>query len=234
VRRALVAILIAAAVIGGSVGQAEAKWKWSHRVTISGQFVNHWTVSDPGPCGTNGDGTVTVSFKNKKAIHTFVNTVPGTRHWILVGLYFGQTTFLPPQAATASITTVDNTAPANQPPWLESCDPIDKSHCGTKEYRKARVRLGGLDATRLKLDLTGPDFRDTQCQIGSVMRFGDVDFFGHKTPELLIKMPSPRSFFRKHSVTLTATSHDIKSLPDLDATVTNDVTRTVTVTFTKR
>jgi hypothetical protein len=229
------AVLLAAVVLAVTVSDADARFKWSHRVTISGQFVNHWTVSDPGPCGTNGDGTVTVTFKNKKAIHTFVNQIPGTHQWILVGLYFGQTTFLPRQPAIASITTVDNTAPANQPSYLDSCDPIDKSHCGTKQLRKPTLALGGLDATRLKFDLfAADDFRDTRCQVGSVTRFGDVDFFGTKTPQLLIKMPSFRSFKRKHSVTVTGTSHDIKSVPDLDATVTNDVTRTVTVTFTKR
>lgn len=228
------AVLLAAVVLAVVVGSADARFKWSHRVTISGQFVNHWTISDPGPCGTNGDGTVTLTFKNKKAIHTFVNRIPGTRQWILVGLYFGQTTFLPRQPAIASITTVDNTAPANQPSYLDSCDPIDKSHCGTKQLRKPSLSLGGLDATRLKFDVFGADFRDTGCQFGSVTRFGDVDFFGQKTPQLLIKMPSFRSFMRKRSVTVSGTSHDVKSLPDLDATITNDVTRTVTVTFTKR
>jgi hypothetical protein len=233
-RRALVAILVTVAAAGATAGQADASWKWSHRVTISGQFVNHWSVTDPGPCGTNGDGTVTVTFKNKKTIHTFVNKVPGTNAWILVGLYHGQTTFLPRQPAIASITTVDNSAPANQPAYLDSCDPIDKSRCGTKQLRKPSLSLGDLDATRLRFDVFGADFRDSGCQFGSATRFGDVDFFGHKTPELPIKMPSFRSFKRKRSVTVTGTSHDVKSVPDLDATITNDVTRTVTVTFTKR
>jgi hypothetical protein len=228
------AVLLAAVVLAVVVSSADARFSWSHRVTISGQFVNHWTISDPGPCGTNGDGTVTVTFKNKKAIHTFVNRIPGTHQWILVGLYFGQTTFLPRQPAIASITTVDNTAPANQPSYLDSCDPIDKSHCGAKQLRKPSLSLGGLDATRLKFDVFGADFRDSGCQFGSVTRFGDVDFFGHKTPQLLIKMPSFRSFMRERSVRVSGTSHDVKSLPDLDATITNDVTRTVTVTFTKR
>ena len=232
--RAVLVVLVAAAALGSTAGEAGAKFKWSHRVTISGQFVNHWSISDPGPCGTNGAGTVTMTFQNKKAIHTFVNRIPGTNHWILVGLYFGQTTFLPPQAANASITTVDNTAPANQPAYLDSCEPIDKSHCGTKQLRKPRLSLGGLDATRLKFNVFTDDFHRTGCQIGSVDSFGDVDFYGTKTPQLLVKMPSPRSFFRKRKVTLTGTSHDVRSVPDLDATITNDVTRTVTVTFTKR
>src|SRR5689334_18754151 len=233
-RRALVATLTAAAVVGGSAGEAQAKWKWSRRVTIGGQFVNHWSVTDPGPCGTNGDGTVTVSFKNKKAIHTFVNRIPGTNQWILVGLYFGQTTFLPPQQAIASVTTVDNTAATNKPDYLDSCDAIDKSRCGTKQLRKPRVSVGGHDAKRRKVGLVTDNFRDIGCQIGTVERFSDVDFFNRKQPKLEITMPSFRSFKRRHTVTVTGTSHDVKSFPDLDATVTNDVTRTVTVTFTKR
>jgi hypothetical protein len=233
VRRALVAILIAAAVVGATAGQAEA-WPWSHRVTISGQFVNHWTVSDPGHCGVNGDGTVTVTFTNKKTIHTFVTRERGYPRWLLIGLYFGQSTFLPRQPTNASITTVDNTSATNPYPG-DTCLPVDKSHCGTKSLRKASLALGGLDASRLKFELVSSDFRNSStCAMGSVYRFADVDFFGHKTPQLPIDMPSFRSFKRKHSLTVTGTSHDVKSFPDLDGTVTNEVTRTVTVTFTKR
>jgi hypothetical protein len=233
VRRAVVFGLAAAAIVGGTASQAEA-WPWSHRVTISGQFVNHWTVSDPGHCGVNGDGTVTIGFKNKKTIHTFVNKVPGTNKWILVGLYFGQTTFLPRQPTDASITTVDNTSATNPYPG-DTCLPVDKSHCGTKTLRKAGLALQGLDASRLKFELVSSDFRNSStCAMGSVYRFADVYFFGHKTPQLPIDMPSFHSFKRKHSLTVTGTSHDVKTFPDLDGTVTNDVTRTVTVTFTKR
>jgi hypothetical protein len=239
VRRVLVVTLVAAAALAATAGQASARFPWTHRVTISGQFVNHWTVSDPGPCGTNGDGTLTVSFQNKRSIHAVVTRYNyGDRKWLLIGLTldrFHQSTFLPPQPATAPLTAVDNTSPANQPPWLDSCDPIDKSHCGAKQLRAPKVRVQGQDGSHLQFDLMSSDFRDsTGCQIGTVYRFADVDFFGHRTPQLLIKMPSFRSFMRKRSVTVTGTSHDVKSFPDLDATVTNDVTRTVTVTFTKR
>src|SRR5919197_5606011 len=225
-RHGLIACLVAAAVVGGTAGQAEA-WPWSHRVTISGQFVNHWTISDPGHCGINGDGTLTVTFKNKKPIHTFVNKVPGTNKWILVGLYFGQTTFLPLQPADASMTTVDNTSATNPYPG-DTCEPVDKSHCGTKQLRRTTLNLRGLDATRLKFDVVSHDFRRyADCQMGSIYYFADVFFFGHKKPDVLINMPSFRSFKRKHSLTVTGTSHVVKSVPDLDATITNDVTRTV-------
>jgi hypothetical protein len=229
------AVLLAGVALAVMVSSADARFPWTHRLTISGQFVNHWTVSDPTQCGTNGDGSVTVSFKSSKSIHTLVTRERGTRHWLLVGLYgsFHQTTFLPPQPATATITTVDNTAPANPAPG-DSCLPIDKTGCGTMQFRKPTVKLSGEDAKRLNFNLFSDNFGKPGCQFGSVTRFGDVDFFGHRTPELLITMPSPRSFFRKRTVTLTGTSHDNRSLPDLDATITNDVTRTVTLTFTKR
>jgi len=239
VRRVLVAALVATAVLAGTAGQAAARFPWTHRVAVSGQFVNHWTVSDPGPCGTNGDGTLTVAFQNKRSIHAVVTRYNyGDHKWLLIGLtldHFHQSTFLPLQPATAPIMTVDNTSPANQPPWLDSCEPIDKSQCGARQLRAPKVHVQGQDGSHLQFDLVSSDFRNsTGCQIGMVHRFGDVDFFGHKTPELLVKMPSARSFFRKRRVTVTGTSHDVKSFPDLDATVTNDVTRTVTVTFTKR
>jgi hypothetical protein len=229
------AVLLAAVVLAVMASNADARFAWTHRVTISGQFVNHWTSSDPTQCGTNGDGTVTVTFKNSKSIHTLVTRERGTRHWLLVGLYgsFHQTTFLPPQPATSSITTVDNTAATNPFPG-DTCLPIDKSHCGTMQFRKPRVYLEGEDASHLRFDLFSDSFGKPGCQFGSVTRFGDPDFFGHKTPQLLIKMPTFRSFSRKGSVTVTSTSHDVKSFPDVDATITNDVTRTVRVTFTKR
>jgi hypothetical protein len=230
-RRAVLLAAVALAVVASS---ADARFPWTHRIAISGQFVNHWTVSDPTHCGTNGDGTVTVTFQNKKTIHAVVTKYNyGDRTWLLVGLYFGQTTFLPLQPALASITTVDNSSATNPYPD-NTCDPIDKSHCGTKQLRRPTLHLEGEDGSHLKFKLLSNDFRDTNCQIGSLHSFADVDFFGHKTPELLVKMPSARSFFRKRKVTVTGTSHNVFSGPDLDATVTDDVTRTVTVTFTKR
>jgi hypothetical protein len=231
------AALLAALVLAVITSSADARFPWTHRIAISGQFVDHWTVTDPSHCGTNGDGTVTVTFKNKSSIHAVVTRYNyGDHTWLLIGLTrtsFHQTTFLPPQPASGSITTVDNTAPANPYPG-DTCEPIDKSHCGTKDLRRPTLRLQGLDGSRLKFDLVSDSFRSTGCQVGTPTGFGDVDFFGHKTPELAVKMPSPRSFFRRRVVKVTGASHDQRSSPDLDATVTDDVTRTVTVTFTRR
>jgi hypothetical protein len=129
---------------------------------------------------------------------------------------------------------VDNTSATNPYPG-DTCIPVDKSSCGTKKLRKASLALQGLDASQLRFELVSSDFRNSSsCAMGSVYHFADVDFFGHKTPQLPIKMPSFRSFKRKHSLTVTGMSHDVQTHPDLDGTVTDDVTRTVTVTFTKR
>jgi hypothetical protein len=235
------AVLVAALALAVTASSADARFPWTHRIAISGQFVNHWTVSDPGPCGTNGDGTLTVTFNNKRSIHAVVTRYNyGDRKWLLIGLTldrFHSSTFLPPQPATAPMTTIDNTSPANQPGG-EPCGAIDKSHCGTKQIRSPTLHLQGEDGRHLQFALFSGDFRNTSdCQMGSVYNFADVYFFGHKTPELLIKMPSFRSFMRKGSVTVTGTSHVFKSgrqyYPDGPA-ITDDVTRTVTVTFTKR
>jgi hypothetical protein len=237
VQRALVIALITTALAGATASQAAARFAWTHRVTISGQFVDRWSVTTPGLCGTNGDGSVTMSFQNKKSIHVLVTRQRGDHAWLLVGLTFGsfhQTTFLPPQPASGSITTVDNTSPASTPD--QPCDPVDKSHCGVEQLRRPRVYLEGLDASRLKFNLFADDFRETDCQVGTVTQFGDVDFFGTKLPELPITMPSARSFFRHRVVKVTGTSHHRKTLqgdPDSPVT-TDDVTRTVTVTFTRR
>ena len=37
---------------------------WTHRITsLTGEYVDHWTLNDPEPCGLVGGGTVTVKFK---------------------------------------------------------------------------------------------------------------------------------------------------------------------------
>ncbi|MGZ4202213.1 MAG: hypothetical protein ACXVRH_09170 [Thermoleophilaceae bacterium] len=145
------AVLLAAAVLAVVTSSADARFPWTHRITISGQFVDRWTVTDPTLCGTNGDGSVTVTFQNTKSIHALVTRQRGDHAWLLVGLttgQFHQPTFLPPQPATGSIATVDNTAPANAPPD-QTCDPIDKTHCGSAPLRRPRLYLEGLDASRL-------------------------------------------------------------------------------------
>jgi hypothetical protein len=54
--------LVVAALLALTAAPAAAKYKPTHRVSVSGQFVNHWTMVEPVDCGAVGGGTVTVDF----------------------------------------------------------------------------------------------------------------------------------------------------------------------------
>src|SRR3954463_10422665 len=107
-------------------GSAEAKFHYSHRVSISGRLVDHWTVNDTRSCGPVGDGTVTVEFHQSTPAKAWVDynrveggwfaQVPGPS--LLVGL--------PEKPVVGTLSLVDNTV-ATPPPGF-ACDlPLDKS-----------------------------------------------------------------------------------------------------------
>jgi hypothetical protein len=163
---------------------AARKFHYSHRVSISGRLVDHWTINDTRSCGPVGDGSVTVEFHQTSPAKARVeyNRVEGRWEALVPGktLLVG----LPAKPVVGTISFVDNTVATG----LNCSEPLDKSGCGT---------YGGL---------------------------------------VQVKMPSPRSFKRRHTVTVTGTTHKSSSFggsdPD-EPKITDDVTRTVTVTFTR-
>ena len=170
---------------------------------------------------------------------TFITRERGSHRWLLAGLsggQFHQVTFLPPKPALGTSTTIDNTSPRVTSPD-DNCTPIDKSGCGTKPLRRPTFHLEGQNATRLAFDLGTPDsFPRLGCQVGVLDGFSDPVFFGNGAAQkLLVKMPSARSFFRHRTVTLSGSDHKlVRHQGDPDSPVyTDDITRSVTVTFTK-
>ena len=65
----LVACLTAIAVLlATSAGAAPSKrFHYTHRVSVTGQLVDRWTINDPDRCGLVGAGSVTVNFRTAKA-----------------------------------------------------------------------------------------------------------------------------------------------------------------------
>lgn len=249
-RLAVVALVITVAGITPSVSQA-AKFHITHRVSVSGQLTDHWTVDDPQACGPVGDGTVTLTFHTKKTTRAKVVIDRGKNgagnklgSWALLAPQgpFHQITDIKSKPATATVTLVDNTS--LRPPPTGDCAPADKSGCGTRTLAGAQSSVGGYDRRQVFADLLGIDEfnrtsagRTTACQIGAVGFFDSPAKLvgGSPTGALLVKMPSARTLARKRLVKVTATVHKRTTTPGDpgSASYSDDVTRTVTVTFTR-
>lgn len=116
--------------------------------------------------------------------------------------------------------------------------------------KKAHVGVEGYDRRSLWADLilgAGSEFWQNNlngtfkgfCRTGSLAGWMDPATTVGGTPlygELLVKMPSQSSLKHKHTVSVTGTTHMVStSSPFVHSTEvdTDDVTRTVTVTFTR-
>ena len=156
-----VATLVAAAAAGAvAVAPATADAaRLTHTVTIEGELVNHWSIAEPGPCGTVGDGTVTVRFKTTRRTKVLPYIDPfaralggGYRAWIVAEpLGPGRRLFtdMGYVKATGTVTRVDNTVSRPPDPQdTEPCPPIEKDACGTVPLGSARGTKAGDRALR--------------------------------------------------------------------------------------
>jgi hypothetical protein len=219
---------------------------WSHRITsLTGQYVNHWTVDDPEPCGLVGEGTVTVTFRMTVAPRVllvysrFAGAEPsGYGRWIVgvpsahgPGLTDG-----PRRPATGTITLVDNTV--QQPPRPDDeCEPPQKSGCGTRSLGRTTVSFSGYNRRFLRAELAGT-FRPGRggCGLGRTEQFNDRFLTGGtREGELLLRMPSVATVNRRRVLIVTGTTRKQTSSTDCEprGTCSDDVTRRVTATFKK-
>jgi hypothetical protein len=239
-RLSLIVLASATASLGAAVDEAAArKFHYSHRVSISGRLVDHWTVNDTRGCGPVGDGTVTVEFHRTSPAKALVEYNPVEARWLALVPRGGLLGGLPPKPVVGTISFVDNTVAA-APPGVDCSGAIDKSSCGTVPLR-GKASLVDSDRRGFKVDMgnsSGFHPRNGGCGVGQldswtqppgVVGGGDEGF-------VPLKMPSPRSLKRRHTVRVTATTHKSSSFggsdPD-EPKITDDVTRTVTVTFTR-
>ena len=139
------------------------RFHYTHRFTVTGQFVDHWTFNDPSECGLVGDGTVTVKFRTTKApkvqlvVDQAHNGEPNNTlgSWVLGVPAGGGIGDIGAQPATGTITLVDNTSP-RPPASGGECAPPDKSDCRTTPLpRGAQAKVGGYNRRQLYADLYG-------------------------------------------------------------------------------
>jgi hypothetical protein len=242
----LAAIAVVLLAVAASSAQAGVRFRYTHRFVATGQFVDHWTINDPGYCGAVGDGTITFDFRSTSPTRAMV-TIDPTHNgepnntlgsWTLLapGDAFGHITDIPGKAATATANFVDNSVATLPPDGGDCGGGIDKGDCGMRALKGERVEVSGYNRKLIKGDLFGefapPRFA---CGAGSSPDFSTPPALvgGNRRGELLIKMPKP-SALRRKVVRVTATTHKKTAFADPgSATVTDDITRTFTVTFTR-
>jgi hypothetical protein len=247
--------LAVAVMLAVGAAPAAAKYTPTHTVSVSGQFVNHWTMEEPDDCGAVGAGTVTVDFKSRKPNRAQVGIVrshssetnDGKGSWALlaIGDAFGHITDIHPKPAGATITRSDETQPRPRPfvdddsdgiADSEPCEPPDRTGCGVNRLRKPLVRVGGYDSKRIVVDLPAPQWPDPPCHQGSLDLFSLPPALAGGTArgELLLKMPRPSELRHRRVVRVSGSSHKVTRSGDPGSTAhTDDITRRVTVTFTR-
>lgn len=252
-RVSLILVLIAIAVtLGVPTGASAARP--THRIAISGEVVDNWSITSSESCGLTGGGTMKLMFKTKRSqkVRPFITKRGGKSHkktmWQLDIAKGGGRAENGWLEAAATVATADNSSvnPNTESPG-NPCPEIDKAGCGVGPVAggtMTTVLAAGYDKRRLIADLqflgnSFPGFAGIvdHCSIGGLRDWswpfandGGVNKYGY----LLPKMPSAKSL-RKNRVTAVTFTDHIVTLPNPSEAsyYTDDVTRTMTVTFTK-
>ena len=242
----LVGAVCAAAFLSAAPSEAAPEGRaWTHRITsLTGEYVDHWTLNSTEPCGLVGDGTVTVKFRMATAPRValvysrFASAEPsGYGSWI-VGIpsaHGGGLVGAPLRPGAGTITMVDNTTQRPPEPGGEPCPPPEKAGCGTTSLKRPLIRLSGYNRRFLHTDLVAT-LHGGDCRIGQNDSFTDRYFTGGtRLGELLLAMPSVATVSRRRLLVLTGTTHKRTSSTDCqpDGSCSDDITRRVKVTFKK-
>jgi hypothetical protein len=232
-----------------SAGAAQSKrFPYTHLVSATGHVVDHWTINDSGYCGLVGDGTVTVDFHTTKPAlaRPLIDPYAGSDNpksrgsWVLAVPTGGGIGHMRSQPATGTITRVDNTTKTLPPTGGDCGGPDDKSGCGARTLVKPMSTVLGYDTHRLLADLGTEEFgysrgHEVACHVGELSLFSSPPSVagGSRRGELFVNMV-PARVLRRHLVKVTGSSHKHSSFNEGGVIVTDDVTRTVTVTFKHR
>ena len=245
------AALLATAALAAPAGAKPIRM--THTVSVKGELVNHWTYDDPRPCGVVGGGTVTVKFETKMRVQVLPYIDPYIRSeagrygvWVVtvpIGANRDRLTGVGHIPAAGTITRVDNTTRHPQDPERTNpCPELDKSGCGTVPLSLRRRgplgTVGRVDKRRISVSLGSEGFqapRDT-CMAGDLEFWSDHRFTGPAAGgSLPVKMPTPSALKRRRVTRASGTSHKRTVFSDPgDESISNDVTRSATVTFTRR
>ena len=72
--------IVLAVVLAVAAAQAQAKYKPTHRVSVTGKLVNHWTMDEPDECGAVGertlDGRVEEPDRNRAQVGVYTAPTP--------------------------------------------------------------------------------------------------------------------------------------------------------------
>jgi hypothetical protein len=212
----------------------------THKVTVQGELVNHWTINEPEECGLVGDGTLTVRFQTIMPARVLPYVDPfassetrGFGSWI-IGVP------LPPHAvkdlrsikASGTITRVDNTTTRPSADG-EPCEPPDKTGCGELPLKlsggAASTTPGRYDKRRISVDLVANrfDHPPKPCGSGNLGAWSDTRLTGGDRSNGWLRLTMPREAVLKRRRTVKVTDSDHKR------TSFDDVTRRATVTFKK-
>jgi len=226
------------------------RFRYSHVVTVSGQYVDHWTMDEPYACGRVGDGTVTVKWRFAKVtkVKLFYDKFAGGPNgtygsWVLGSPAGGGVGHLPFQPGSGTITLVDNTTQHPPDPGDTCEEATPKSDCGTAALGLPIVEVSGhgkrllvADLARVDFDRRGGNGRPAKCSIGQATTFRDTFYSGRANEGLLgIPMASIAAVAHRRVVRVVGSSHKRSGTSDCARgdVCTDDVTRKVTVTFSK-
>jgi len=248
--RALAAVVVAA-LLACAPAAASNQVHATHKVSVEGTLVNHWTIDEPEPCGLVGDGTLTVTFKTTQParvlpyIDKFAGSATGHYGSWIIGVP------LPPHAvkdlrsipASGTITRVDNTTTRPQADG-DPCEQPEKTGCGTLPLRGGRGGApkavpGRYDKRRISVAMFSRrfDFPPKPCSSGDLIGWSDFRLTGgdKESGDLRLTMPRESALRRRRVVKVTGRDHKHTTLQDSlqpgSEVMTDDVTRTATVTF---
>jgi hypothetical protein len=242
-------IFLVVATAPGMASQSR-RFHYTHRVSMTGELVDHWTFHDSASCGAVGGGTVTVKFRMvsnpriRLVIDPSKNGEPNNTlgSWVLGVPAGGGIGDLRSQPASGTITRVDGTQPGPDTTG-DGCTPIDKSGCGTSVLSRPLSRVAGYNRRFLSADLGRVQWdrnggRSVSCRVGENTLFTDGRLTGGTplTGELLVKMPPASVVAHRRVVTVTGTSSKRSSFAACGhsgMTCSDEVIRRVTVTFTR-
>jgi hypothetical protein len=235
---AVAAAIAAATLVPASASAAAPGWKMTHKVTIEGKFVNHWTISDDQDCGPVGDGTLTVKFHTTVAtrVRPYLDDYAGGGWNVAVphGYKGHLLTAMDYAKVAGTITRVDNTTPRPFAEMTEPCSPLSRRGCGTFPLSKksGAYVYGGHRPSRISVH-AATNFESGGCLIGDASTFDATRALvgGNQDGNVLVKMPRA-SAFKRRVVRIGGKTHKRSAWGDPGyGTSTNDISRKVTVTF---
>lgn len=212
-------------------------WKMTHRITIEGEFVNHWTIDDPDECDPVGGGTVTFKFRTTVAprVKPYKDTyrgggwnvaIPyGYKGHLLRGMKYVN--------ASGTITRVDNTIPRPSSDPDAPCRALSRAGCGTFPLEASALVDGEHNPRRITVETSSDLGTEGGCLMGDASSFDATRLLvgGNREGKVTVRMPRP-SAFKRRLVVLSGQTHQTSTWQDAgQERTTNDITRKVTVRF---